>query len=222
MFRAVALLLAMIVLCMAAEARAQNAESSPETVFDFMWETFDRHYALSEAKSIDWHALRDVYRPRASSATSDEELFAVLTGMLSHLDDTHVILQATSLGRDYSAGLLGPYVAEQIGYIHFHGFNDIAASAAAVDSILTALEGAQALIVDVRSNSGGDDRVGKIIADRFADRRRLYMVTRDRNGPGHGDFAGPLYWHLEPATRALYGSTTLRATRASSVRSRRK
>jgi len=254
MFRIIVLLLALITACLAVEVQAQDEDVSPEAVFESMWETFDRHYALFEAKSIDWRALHDVYRPRVSSATTDEELFAVLTGMLSHLNDTHVILQAESLGRDFSAGCLGAYfeelglagalellsqhplperyfrgepryaggggfqfgqVGEGIGYLHFHGFNDPAASAAAVDSILAAFEGSRGLIVDVRMNSGGDDRVGKVIADRFADRRRLYMVVRDRNGPGHGDFAEPRYWHLEPAARTFTRPVILLTSRLS-------
>ncbi len=40
--------------------------------------------------------------------------------------------------------------------------------------------------------------MAKAIADRFADRRRLYMVTRIRNGPRHDDFTPPRYWHVEP------------------------
>lgn len=236
----------------ASEGNVSNR--SAEAIFETVWATFDQRYALFGARSVDWQALYDVYRPRVNSETTDEQLFDILTAMLSHLNDNHVILQAESLGRDFSAGYLGSYfeemglegafellaqrplprryfrsasqtagedrfqygwVDDSIGYFHFGGFEDPAASAEAVDSILAELADARAMIVDVRRNGGGDDRVGKAIADRFADRRRLYMVTRDRNGPQHDDFADPMYWHVDPAERTFTGPVILLTNRLS-------
>jgi carboxyl-terminal processing protease len=54
------------------------------------------------------------------------------------------------------------------------------------------------IIIDVRQNGGGDDRVGKIIADRFAKEKKMYMITRIRNGPNHDDFTEPKLWYVEP------------------------
>lgn len=231
-----------------------SSSSPPEEVFETVWQTFDERYALFEVKSINWQELHDTYRPRVTSETTEEELFSILTEMLSPLNDNHVILSAESLGRDFSAGYLGAYfedmglagameflserplperyfsgpartagedtflygwVEDGIGYVHFGGFADEAGSAAAVDGILEELAGARALIIDIRRNSGGDDRVGKAIADRFADRKRLYMVTRDRIGPRHGDFDDPRYWHVEPSAVAFTGPVILLTSRLS-------
>ncbi len=220
-----------------AAARSQTQDASPEQLFESLWQTFDQKYALFEAKALDWQALYDIYRPKVTTDTGDEELFEIMAAMLSHLNDNHVLLQAEPLGREYSAGYIGKYlnkmglagalqflarrplperyfrsppaticegrflygwVDEGIGYFHINSFQDIDASAAAVDSILEYFTGARAMIVDVRRNSGGDDRVSKEVADRFADRQRLYMVTRDRNGPAHGDFDPPKYWIVNP------------------------
>lgn len=251
---------AIVVICACAPGDApdhtpQTITGNPaEEIFETVWATFDERYALFGARSVDWRALYEVYRPMVGPETTDEELFDVLTAMLSHLNDTHVMLQAESLGRDFSAGYLGSYfkemgmdgamellsvrplsenyfqsrpqtagdgrfqygwVDEGIGYFHFGGFGDLAASAEAVDSILEEFDEARAVIVDVRRNSGGDDRVGKTIADRFADQRRLYMVTRDRNGPQHDDFAEPKYWHVDPAERTFTGPVVLLTNRLS-------
>ncbi|MCP4654932.1 MAG: hypothetical protein GY856_05880, partial [bacterium] len=92
-------------------------------------------------------------------------------------------------GGDRSAG---------IGYFHFRGFGLLADSTAVIDEIIAEFKDAAGIVVDVRANGGGDDRVGKAIADRFADRRRLYMTTATRNGPAHGDFAAPKTWYVEP------------------------
>jgi C-terminal processing protease CtpA/Prc len=230
------------------------AADSPERVFEKVWETFDERYALFEVKGVDWQALHDEYSPRITSDSSEEELFDVLTSMLSHLNDNHVMLRAPSLDRDFNAGYLGRRFADlgldgvmeyldrrplaessfrggprlagddriqygwlddSVGYLHLGAFDDVDVSAAAVDTILAELADARAWVVDVRFNSGGDDRVGKAVADRFADRRRLYMVTRDRSGSGHDDFADPRYWHVDPAERAFTGPVALLTSRLS-------
>ncbi|HMA76392.1 MAG TPA: S41 family peptidase, partial [Candidatus Krumholzibacteriaceae bacterium] len=222
----------LLLMAFCTSALAQSHEASPEEIFEKVWRTFDQGYALFETKSVDWHKLHDVYRPRIVSGMTEEELFAVLTGMLSHLNDNHVILMAPSIGRDFSAGYIGPYIEEMgfegalqflqqhplpeiyfknapdtlgggvfqygwvgrnVGYIHFYGFQPEAGNAVVIDSILNDFSSARALIVDIRYNSGGHDGVGKIIAKRFADKRRLYMVTRDRNGPEYDDFREPIY-----------------------------
>jgi len=245
-------LLAMISILILSVLPSCSSSNSPEQIFETVWETFDQRYAIFDPKSVDWQALHEVYRPRVGPKTSDEELFEVLTDMMSHLNDNHVMLTAPSIGRDFSAGYLGRYLEDKglagameylqsrplpvlhdgprsvgggtfhygladegIGYLHFGGFDDVAASAAAVDTILQELAGVRALIVDVRNNTGGDDRVGKAIADRFADRKRLYMITSDRNGPDHGDFAEPRYWHVDPAERTFTGPIALLTSRFS-------
>jgi len=245
-------MLLLLVLCPL--VKAQSPAASPEAVFETLWEMFDQHYALFPAKSIDWQKLHDVYHRRIVTGMTEEELFVVLTDMLSHLNDNHVILMAQSLGRDFSAGYIGPYIQDMgfegalrflqqhplperyyknasltleegifqygwvdrdVGYIHFIGFEAAVNNAAAMDSILKYFSSARALIVDVRYNSGGDDRVGRIIADCFADKRRLYMITRDRNGPGHDDFREPGYWHVNPASRTFTRPVILLANRFS-------
>lgn len=80
------------------------------------------------------------------------------------------------------------WLTESIGYFHFRGFGRMELTRAAIDEIIKEFKDAKAIIVDVRGNGGGDDRVGKLIADRFADRKRLYMKTAIRNGARHDDF----------------------------------
>jgi len=68
--------------------------SEPEKNFEHVWKTFDRNYALSVPKNIDWYALYKVYRPRVTAKTTDDELFDILSALLGHLKDNHVRLQA--------------------------------------------------------------------------------------------------------------------------------
>jgi C-terminal processing protease CtpA/Prc len=254
MIRFLIIVAAFIVLLAPVSLRSQTPDTSSEQLFESLWQTFDQKYALFESKALDWQALYEIYRPKVTPNTSDEELFEIMTSMLSHLNDNHVILQAESLGREFSAGYIGKYlnkmglagalqflarrplpehyfrsapetigggrflygwVDEEIGYFHIDSFHDIDDSSAAVDSILTSFAGARAMIVDVRRNSGGDDRVSKEIADRFADRQRLYMVTRDRNGSAHNDFDPPKYWIVNPETQTFTGRVILLTNRLS-------
>jgi len=96
------------------------------------------------------------------------------------------------------------WLANDVGYIHLNGFNDMAGSTTAVEEILKKFTSARHLIFDVRRNGGGDDRVGKAIADRFADKKRLYMMTQVRNGPDHDDLSEPKKWFIEPGGSIQY------------------
>jgi tetratricopeptide (TPR) repeat protein len=109
------------------------------------------------------------------------------------------------------------WVTDEIGYFHFNGFGDLEKTAATIDDIMRIFQGAKALIVDVRRNGGGDDRVGKLIADRFADRKRLYMTTEIRSGDRHNQFSWKKYWHVEPAGPLQFTKTTILLTDRTSI-----
>lgn len=96
------------------------------------------------------------------------------------------------------------WIAKDIGYIHLNGFNDMVASTTAIDEILKYFHNAKNLVIDVRRNGGGDDKVGKAIADRFADKKRLYMITKTKNGPKHDDFSKAKKWFVEPSGKIHY------------------
>ncbi len=85
-----------------------------------------------------------------------------------------------------------------IGYLHFRNFTDNEGSEKAIDQIISEFQDARGLIVDVRRNGGGDDQIGKMLACRFADRKRLYMTTRERNGARYDDFDPPRHFFVEP------------------------
>ena len=230
-----------VLICLLAIASCLDGSSqkisSPEKNFEHLWQTFDRDYALFEAKGIDWNALYQVYRPKITAGTTDQELFEILSKILGHLNDNHVRLRSQNPDRSFSAGYLHQrfgankselfrdlmssrplptkyklrdqaessngvfsfgWISADIGYFHFSGFGDINASTRTIDQLMLLFKNAKALIVDVRRNGGGDDRVGKLIADRFADKKRLYMTTQKRNGPKHSDFDDKKYWYVEP------------------------
>jgi carboxyl-terminal processing protease len=104
---------------------------------------------------------------------------------------------AAYFGGDFPLYTFGR-LKKDIGYFHIRNFDEAEKTAAIADEIVTRFRKVRGLIVDIRGNGGGWDPVAKAIADRFADTRRLYMVTRTRNGPRHDDFTPPRYWYIEP------------------------
>jgi hypothetical protein len=82
-----------------------QALSEPEKNFEHLWKDFDLNYGIFGPKRVDWDLLYKVYRPKVTPHTTDEELFAVMSGMLKQLDDNHVRLRKE--GRQFTSGLLG-------------------------------------------------------------------------------------------------------------------
>lgn len=86
-----------------------------------------------------------------------------------------------------------------IGYIKILNFdNDISTYPKAMDDILGKLKEAKGIVIEMRQNDGGEDRVGQYIANRFATGRHLSFTASLRNGPRHTDFADPIQFYTEP------------------------
>jgi carboxyl-terminal processing protease len=84
--------------------------------------------------------------------------------------------------------------------------DDLQAIDQTLDRALTDMASAETMIMDIRINGGGFDRVGMAIANRFADRRRLAFTKQTLHGKqltpvqeyfvepeGDIHFAGPVY-----------------------------
>lgn len=202
-------------------------KNDPELNFEYLWKTYDRNYALFEVKNIDWEALYNVYRPKVNQKTTDDELFDIMSDLLGHLNDNHVWLRSKSLKRQYRSGLLGEikmvdpfsllkekylngnfrwhqcgifsgWLTDSIGYFHIQHFTDYDDCENEIDAIVQQFKDVKGMVVDVRENYGGDDILVKAIADRFADKKRLYQTSFIRNGDNHNDFTPPIYWYVEP------------------------
>ena len=91
------------------------------------------------------------------------------------------------------------------GYLRIHNFKHPTSTSQAIDEALARFTGERALVIDVRSNGGGLDSVGRLIANRFADRRRLYMLVSNRmSGFGRHDTAQATDWYVEPDTKPSF------------------
>jgi hypothetical protein len=179
-----------------------------ETSFDQLWEAFDREYALFILRAnVDWHKLREQYRPRALQAKSAYEFAGICAEMLRPLRDLHVWMDVAGasvpvFNRERQAnanlaawprilGQLTPVgrvqwtrTPDKIGFVAIDQWND-GAFPRQVDEILEQMRDTRGLIVDVRLNGGGSEPQAKQVAGRFLEKEFIYAYSQYRNGPQH-------------------------------------
>ncbi len=80
--------------------------NTPKENFEVLWRTLDENYALFGVRGINWDSLHAVYGARVTSSTSETELWNVATGLLSQLDDGHVVLVNGDNSRGFNASSL--------------------------------------------------------------------------------------------------------------------
>ena len=159
---------------------------------------------------------------------SSEGLFEVLGNMLNELQDGHVnlasahnvsyydawyqdyprnfredIVEDTYLGKastDYrtAAGVKYKIFEDNIGYMRYESFSSGIGNGN-LDEILSYLAVCNGLIIDVRSNGGGNVTNSTRIAARFTNEKVLTGYIRHKTGKGHNDFSEPYPIELEPS-----------------------
>ncbi|MEW2373747.1 S41 family peptidase [Streptomyces sp. NPDC006656] len=68
----------------------RSAPGAPLASFGVFWQPSEENYPFFAAKGVDWHAVRDWYRPTVHEGTTPYELFAVFSKMIEPLHDAHV------------------------------------------------------------------------------------------------------------------------------------
>ena len=136
-------------------------EDTPQGNFEALWQIIDEHYCFFDYKQheygLDWQQVYNIYKVRANDMISEQQLFEVLTDMLSELRDGHVnlfttfdygrywkwhenyptnfsdTLQRRYLGTDYriAGGMKYRILDDNIGYIYYGSFSSAEAMAAA-------------------------------------------------------------------------------------------
>jgi C-terminal processing protease CtpA/Prc len=196
----------------------EHEANDPENSFDIFWGDFDKHYGLFTVRGWNWDSIRTEFEPQVTPETTDEELFEIFSNMIATLDDSHTFVywpnQAfftsgseldDQAGAEFSFDVIQENYLEiidsaskagyaygnlrnhNIGYLYLAGFD--ADSQDWVDQMMTDIGDQEAIIIDLRNNTGGDDNAGAALAGRFADREELVYTVQERNGPVHTDFA---------------------------------
>ena len=63
-----------------------NAEKN----FEDLWKTFFDKYPFFKLRNVDWNRQYDIFRPKVSPDTNENELFDIFCDMLAPLNDGHV------------------------------------------------------------------------------------------------------------------------------------
>ncbi|MBD2703085.1 S41 family peptidase [Spirosoma sp. BT702] len=134
--------------------------------------------------------------------------------------DGSVVRKYLTDSRTFTNEFITGKLPGNIGYILLKGFeHDIATYGKTIDAVLTHLQDTKGIIIDLRENGGGEDRVAQYIANRFATERHLSFTSRLRNGPRHTDFGRELRFYTEPAGRFQYVKPVILLTNLTSYSS---
>lgn len=202
--------------------------NTPQGNFDALWTMIDEHYCFLDYKeqmlNMDWDEVYGRYRKRLSGKMGSNQLFEVLTEMLSELQDGHVNiymsanvgrywswyedyplnfdqeLQDAYLGKDYkiAASLKYRILPDNVGYVVCNSFTS-AFGDGNLDEVMYALRLCNGIIIDVRGNGGGQLTNAERLAQRFTNERRLVGYLCHKTGRGHNDFSKPEPQYLEPS-----------------------
>jgi len=186
--------------------------------FEIFWDDFDQHYSLFDVRNINWNDLYDIYQPQINENQSDEELWTLFSNLIEHLDDSHTVLydgNGNSYRSGYELNeqsineiseelIVTKYIEQitkvpseddlsyakiqdkNIGYIYLGTMDG--ANPAVMDNVVAQLGVYDAIILDIRQNTGGDDRYSARIAQSFSDGKHFIYTVETRNGPNHNDF----------------------------------
>ncbi|WP_291860560.1 S41 family peptidase [Marinilabilia sp.] len=194
---------------------ADRATNDPFINFEYLWTEVDEKYSYHEYKGVDWDAIGEKYKSMLYPTMSEDSLFAVLATMLKELRDDHVNLVSPFNISSYEVFLTGPdnynartirdnYIKdfrvtgafnhafiknEKIGYIKYDSFSEDV-DKESLNYILSFYKDTEGLIIDLRTNGGGNPANIAKILERFSNEKTLVGYNITRNGPGHNDF-GP-------------------------------
>jgi C-terminal processing protease CtpA/Prc len=104
------------------------------------------------------------------------------------------------LGTDYkiASSLRYKILDDNVGYLQYSSFqSDFGAGN--IDQVLIEFAPCQALIIDIRNNSGGLLSVAEKLAARFTNEEILVGYMRHKTGKGHNDFSAMEEQRLKPS-----------------------
>ena len=196
--------------------------------FEALWKILDEHYCFFNYKQheygLDWQQVHAKYQAQVNDKMTNEQLFEVLGNMLGELRDGHVNLSASHdlarywqwyeaypanysdtlqrryLGTDYkiASGLDYKILDDNIGYIRYESFQ-YGIGSGNLSEILNYFLLCRGLIIDIRSNGGGDLTNAEKLAARFTNERTLVGYIQHKTGIGHNDFSDLEPRYLDPA-----------------------
>lgn len=225
-------LLAGVAFCLSTTACRKNffepePTQQPDAVFETLWRSFETDYGPFAERGVDWQAAYEQYRPQVSATSTDEELFAALTGLLGTFDDGHVNLFAPNRVAFNSNRIRNQLIDNELfdlelvernyltsgfetdadttfvygllpGNVVYLHLPFVSGNVTALNRALDRFPNAEGLIVDLRHNDGGDFTWPFSEWGRLTAERRLVFSSRTKNGPDANDYTAWREWFFEP------------------------
>ena len=159
--------------------------NTPVNNFQIFWNDFNNYYAQFGIRRINWDSVYTVYYPQVKLNSSDQQLFNVLSGMVTLLNDLHVNLETTVGNAScktpypskypsriliaYQNGINPIYVNEVLGYAFYNNIGYI--------QIFT-------FITEGKVSNGSDSRYSAIdqILPKFANQDGIIIDVRGNGG----------------------------------------
>jgi hypothetical protein len=209
-----------LLFCACKKIAVKNSDNV--AVFDDLWKTMDNRYAMFSYKKADWKKIYTQYRPLVSNNMDDEQLFSICSAMLDSLKDGHVSLIAknnryayngyySSYTRNFnydqlksrylknpaSQGILTYAMFDHVGYLYIPSFGK-QLKTDDLNKVINILSPLDALIIDVRDNTGGESTLVDFLTARFLKEKKLVKYDTYKKGPGHDDFFEPVAKYISP------------------------
>ena len=224
--------------------REEEFQNDYEGNFDALWRCLDHNYCFFEYKKevygLDWDSIYPIYRTRINKHMSQKQFFEVCCDMLSELKDGHVNLYSPEdvgrnwswkedypanfndsvhqlyLGKDYkiAAGLKYRILEDNLAYVYYESFTSSIGDGN-ISAMIDELRTCNGMILDVRSNSGGNLTYATKLASFFTNEKKLVGYMAHKTGIGHNDFSKPLAEFIEPAYGLRWQKTVVVLTNRS-------
>lgn len=191
--------------------------SAPLPVYDSFYDQVDQFFSFFEYMNHDFDSAYAVNRAILGQNPRETVLIESLDALIQVLEDGHTnvfldnqrALSYTDWYEDYRLNQLedissyldffvdlnyvmgyGKIKDVNLGYIRVYTFtgNVPTAQYEQIDPVLSQLSTTDGIIIDVRSNGGGNSNNADLITSRFNDESRLAFTWRRRNGPDRSDF----------------------------------
>jgi carboxyl-terminal processing protease len=195
-----------------------NTDSTYIHLFNQIWSDFDQTYPNFTYKNIDWDSVYNVYNSKIDLNTTQTQLYNIVGQMTMSLKDVHVRFGSGSHYYQYSPyGLYNENPPDNaINYLENVSIDNASVTFADIKGYnynylriknlwgdisnynpailkLRELSNKDGLIIDIRSNGGGNEAIGREFAGMFTNITRAYKYTRYRNGPEWDDFTN---WYV--------------------------
>lgn len=202
----------------------KEPNTDAEAIFEELWQNFDEMYAPFAERKVDWEELYDEFRPQLTAQSSEEDLYRVLTQMITKLDDGHVSITvpnkkvyfANRIFRDkpedslYNEAIIqtqylnGKFEADEHsfygllpGNIPYINLNVVNGEWSYLQDAIKQNPSAPGIIIDLRHNQGGDFTFAQQEIEKLNTEKRVVFKSRTKNGPKKEDFTPWHEWNLE-------------------------